>query len=218
MGGFKKIVSIIALLAVLNLLGVAGLAGYLVSSGRLTSERVKQLAAVLRGEWPEPEAAQAEEAEEIIPPEKSAESIVEEEFEDQIMRLTADRRRAELSQQRAVIQRERLDVMRKREALNRRLAEAKERQAKRKEQEQSAGFKKELEILSGMQPKNAVYWLRQRAPADAAQMLLLMKTRKAKKVIEAAKTPADRKAMAEVLQILREMAPADSELLADKKE
>ncbi len=59
----------------------------------------------------------------------------------------------------------------------------------------------------------AVDYLLARSPEDAAQMLLLMDTRKAKRIIEAAKTTGQKKRMAEIYQLLSEMAPADSDLL-----
>ncbi len=59
----------------------------------------------------------------------------------------------------------------------------------------------------------AVGYLLDKPREDAAALLLQMETRKGKRLIEAAKTPAQRRAVAEVLEMLREMSPDQAKLL-----
>ena len=213
----KKAYHVVALLALLNLIVIAGGVGYLFSTGALSTERVEQLAAVLRGEWPKPAEAQAEEVEEVADPTRSAESIDREQTEEEMLRLQADRRRAELQQQAATVAAARLEVTRQREALERRHADFKAQAKRREKEEESAGFKKELDLLSSVKPKVAVGYLLEKPREDAAVLFLQMETRKGKRLVEAAKTPSQRRAMAEILQMLREMSPEQAELLAPKK-
>ncbi len=212
----KKVYHVVALLALLNLAAVGAGIGYLVGTGVLGAEQMERIAAVLRNELPEPTAARAEEVEEVAAPTRSAESIDQEQIEDEMLRLRTDRRRAELQQQATMVAAARLEVTRQREALERRNDELRAQAQLREKEEDSVGFQKELELFSAMKPKVAVSYLLEKPQEDAAALLLQMETRKAKRLIEAAKAPAQRRAMAEVLQMLREMSPQQAEALAPK--
>jgi hypothetical protein len=174
---------------------------------------MEQMASVLRGEWPEATASQEEAVEETVDPTRSAESIHHDQTQEEMLRLRADRRKAELQQQADTIVAARLEVTRQREALERRYAELREQATQREEQEESVGFKKELELLASVKPKVAVGFLLDKPREDAAALLLQMDTRKGKRLIEAAKSPSQRRAMAEVLQMLREMSPEQADAL-----
>ncbi|MHC4064152.1 MAG: MotE family protein [Planctomycetota bacterium] len=216
--GLRKAYQLVALLAVLHLLGVGGVVGYLAATGRLTPEQVRQMAAVLREAPPQAAAAQAETVEEEpAPPAKSTDSIEQDQVEEELTRYQMQRRRAELDQQAATIGAARLEVIRQREALQREYEELEAQLKRRVKQEESESFKKDLELFSSMKPKVAVDYMLRKPPEEAARMLLLMDTRKAKRIVEAAKTPGQKKDMAKILQMLREVAPAGSEALLDQK-
>ena len=144
----KKIYHAVALFALLNVVVIGGGAGYLYSTGDLTAERIEQVAAVLRGEWPQPQEAEAEVVEETADPTRSAESLDQGQVEEELMRLRADRRRAELQQQAATVAAARLEVTRQREALERRDAEIRAQAKRREKEEESQGFKKLIPLLS----------------------------------------------------------------------
>jgi hypothetical protein len=211
--GIKKAYRLLALLALLHLLVVGAGLVYLVGTGRLTGERIEQIAGLLRGELPTPQTAQAQEVAQVEAPTKSGEAIEREQTAEQIKRHKIDRRLAELEQQAATAQAAFLKVTRQREAHQREKEELAAQRRQRAKQERSVGFRKDLDLLGSLKPKVAVDYLLGKPPEDAAQMLLLMETRKAKRIIEAAKTAAQKKKMAEIYQLLGEMAPADSELL-----
>ena len=213
MAGVKKAYRLLALLALLHLLAAGGGLAYLVGTGRLDGERLEQIANVLRGELSTPQAAQAQEIARVEAPAKSAEAIEREQTAEQIKRHEIDRRLAELEQQAATARAALLKVTRQREAHQREKEEFAAQRRQRDKQERSEGFRKDLDLLGSLKPKVAVDYLLQKPTEDAAQMLLLMETRKAKRIIEAARTPAQRKKMAEIYQLLSEMAPANSELL-----
>ncbi len=213
MSAIKRAYRIAALLALLHLLVIGAGLAYLVGTGRLTGERIEQMAGVLRGQLPAPQLAQAEEAAPVETPATSFDAVERGETAVQIARHMIDRRHAELEQQVATAQAALLKVTRAREAQQREKEEFAAQHRRRATQERSEGFKKDLDLLSSLKPKVAVDYLLARSSEDAAQMLLLMETRKAKRIIEAAKTTWQKKKMAEVYQLLSEMAPADSDLL-----
>ncbi len=216
MSGIKKAYRVAALLALLHLLVIGAGLAYLAGTGRLTGERIEQMAAVLRGQLPAPQVAQAEETAPVETPATSTDAIERGETVEQIARHMIDRRQAELEQQVTTAQAALLKVTREREAHQREKEEFAVQRRRRATQERSEGFKKDLDLLSSLKPKVAVDYLLARSPEDAAQMLLLMSTRKAKRIIEAAKTAGQKKKMAEIYQLLSEMAPADSDLLKSR--
>ncbi|MCP4248220.1 MAG: hypothetical protein GY778_14335 [bacterium] len=216
-GGLKKAYQVAALLAVAHLLGLGGVIGYLVATGKLTGERVQQMAEVLRGG---PQAAAAEPVDPGDPnaaPAQPDSPVGRTQSNEELGRYVADRRRAELDQQAATIRDYRLEVTREREAFRREVAEWEDQWKRRQDQEQSEGFKKDLEIFSALKAKDAVHYLLQNSVEEVARMLQQMEPRKAKKIIEAAKTPAARKKMSEVLQAMREIGPEPADALSNEK-
>jgi len=209
----KKTYHLAALLALLHLLVASGGLVFLLATGRLNRERAGQIAGVLRGDLPAAQAAQVEEEAPVAPPTKSVESIEHEQRQEEMVRYMSDRRRAELEQQAATGRAALLQVTREREALSRQAEELETQRKQRMQQEESEGFRKDLELFGSMKPKDAVYYMLQKQPEDAARMLLMMDTRKAKKIVEAAKTPAERKTMSQVLQTMREIDPTETESL-----
>ena len=213
-GGLKKIYNLVALFALLNVMAIGGLLAYLAGTGKLTAERVEHVAAVLRGELPTPQTAEAQEVGDAPPPTKSSDAIEREQLAEETNRIQADRRRAVLDQQAATARAALLQVTRAREALERERAEFDAQQRNRQNQEKSAGFQKELALLSNMKPKTALEYLLRKPNEEAANILLLMDTRKAKRIIEGARAPLQKQRVGELLDLLSEIAPADNELLA----
>ena len=68
----KRLYHMIAMLALINLFALAGFLGYLFSSGRLSRERVEEIAMVLRGEFPKESAAANQPASDQPPPIRSS--------------------------------------------------------------------------------------------------------------------------------------------------
>lgn len=217
MGGLKKAYQIVALFALAHLLALGGVIGYLAGTGKLTGERLQQMADVLRGGPQEAAAEPVDTDDPDAPVTESTSPAGTKKSTEETGRYMADRRRAELDQQRDTIRDYRLQVTREREAFRREVAEWEAQWKRRQDQEQSEGFKKDLEIFSALKAKDAIHYLLQNPIEDVARMLQQMDSRKAKKIIEAAKTPAARKKMSEVLQAMRELAPEPAEALKKKK-
>ena len=82
---------------------------------------------------------------------------------------------------------------------------------------ETEGFAKQIAIYNGLTPKTALqHLLGLEDPDEAARILLAMKTRQAKKIIEAAKRGDQRKQMMAVLQRLREVSPGRSAELIEE--
>lgn len=215
-GMLRKAYDIAATLALLNLLGLAGLVGALVATGRLDRERGIQLVQVLRGETPMadvpptmPATTQAElENPEVAPlPTGAAPSETAE-----VLRREAERLRTELDQRLALSNRILLRVSMERETLQREQAEAARRQQETEAEADTTGFRKQVEIFEGLSSKIAIdYLLNVGDPDDAARLLVAMDPRKSRKIVEAAKAEPQKAAMQQILQRVREVAPATAD-------
>jgi hypothetical protein len=206
---FRRAYDGLALFAMLNLVVVGGLGAYLIGSGVADAEKIRRVAAVLRGEDESDVDAEAPPAPaEVVVPETAEVSAAMSQMDLEIMRREAERIKAELDQRLALNNGIMLKVMTEREAFHKeREAEAKRKEIASQEQNRE-GFAKQIEIYEGLMPKVAVEHLLSLPEADeAARILLEMDTRKAKKIVEAAKRPEHMQQMKVILQRLREVAP-----------
>lgn len=217
----KRAYQLVALLALLHLVALGGVGGYLFATGKVDRAQIEQIAAVLRGGQP-----QIAEAAPTTQPSSTQPSAVEtapepsppDELHEQMLRLKADRREAELAQRLGTVAAAQIEVTRQREALKREAEELQKQLDARRDQEASTGFKKDLELLANLKPKDAAYYLLQKPTEEAARMLLMMETRKAKKIIESAKSPDQRKTVSEILEVMRGMTPADGTVVGELTE
>ena len=202
----------IALFALLNMIALGGLVTYVVGTGAIDRQKLESIAAIVRGEDPvgsgeTPSVAEepAEEAAPAVPGEGPAAASG---IDLEIMRREAERIKEELRQRLALNNSILLRVTTERAAFHeeREVALARSRASQRERQEE--GFEKQVAILGAMKPKVAVrHLLGIGDPDEAARILLEMSTRKAKKIVEAAKTGEQMRQMMLVLQRIREVAP-----------
>ncbi len=209
----------LAMFAILNLVGLVGLLALLSSSGTLNIEKVRRIVGVMRGEEPAPiDGTEKEEASEAAPARKNevAAAIKESDTDVQVMRLEGERIKAELDQRLALNNSILLRVTTERERFQRErdVAEKQKDQARRKRQ--SDGFRKQIAIYEALSPKVAVeHLLSLPDPDDAAAIFLEMDTRKAKKIIEAAKRPDQKETVMTILRRIREIEPEKFDNLSD---
>lgn len=208
----RRLYDAVALFALLNLLVLGGVTAYAVSTGIADGEKIRRIAAVVRGEdqmdqagpGVEPSEAPSEPAE----PASTEDAIAESQMGLEIMHREADRIKAELDQRLALNNSIMLRVMTEREAFKQELEAAAEHEKAASRERQKEGFDKQVEIYQGLAPKVAVeHLLGLPEPDEAARLLLEMDTRKAKKIVEAAKRPDQMRQMKVILQRLREVAP-----------
>lgn len=211
----------LAMFAMLNLVGLVGLLALLSSSGTLNIEKVRRIVGVMRGEEPVPieQAEKKEESEAAPVDEQAAAAVVSESDTDvQVMRLEGERIKAELDQRLALNNSILLRVTTERERFQRErdVAEKQKDQARRKRQ--SDGFRKQIAIYEALSPKVAVEHLLSLPDLDdAAAIFLEMDTRKAKKIIEAAKRPDQKETVMTILRRIREIEPEKFGNLSDSR-
>ncbi len=208
----------IVLFALLNMLGLGALVAVLVSSGAVDAEKVRTIVSILRGEDTAAALEQPDDstvvAEEPAEPAVGADAIAEAQRSAQIARLESDRIKAELDQRLALNNSILLRVTTERERFWKEREAAQKKEALSKKRRRDTGFRKQLDIIEALKPKVAVEHLLALPDADeASRILLQMDTRKAKKIVEAAKTPGQLSRMKVILQRVREVAPDRSDEL-----
>lgn len=189
----KRLFTTISLLALVNLGGLAGLVGYAWSKGWIEQDRVRRAIAALKGEQEEPALATGK-ARGSEP--KSAGQAIErirrnEESEEQ-HRIELVLREQEIKKGWELLASRDLALLREKEALEeekRRFVAERERLA---ETDGSSGLKKELEVLSGVNPKTAKDLLKLKDDADVVRILMSMDQRKVSNIVKQCKTNEER--------------------------
>lgn len=191
----KRLYHILALLALIHLFALAGFVGYLFLSGRLNSGKIEQIALVMRGQSPTSQPATQPSAPAAAPQPSVQPTLAQMqrvEAEKEFFALVAQRHQREMDDRRALNEKMQLDIMKKLEELERGKQELKEQQKKLQEQSEQEGFSRILEMFENMEPQIAKNLLRnQTKEADAVQLLMGMDTGRARKIINACKTPEE---------------------------
>jgi len=228
LGKFYQFVALVALIhSVAILVGV----GLLAKSGKLNKESVLAIANVL-GFGEDADADESTDTKDLSTPPsdepqkaKSSTAPVTNSVQEELARRSLQRAVTQAEHRRVLAQRAMLDVRRRREELERLAQQQTTKVETQTKQKAKEGFKKDLEILSSLKPKIALDSLLARSIDDAAQMMLLMETRQAKKIMEAARKDDGKWAqMIAIENKLREattldgVEEADSESVADTAE
>ncbi len=205
----KRAYSAVALFALLNMIALGGGAAYLCGAGVIDGDKLRLVAAVLRGEeLIPPTAVEAKPAEETDPKtvqEPGDVALAEAHMGLEITRREADRIKEELRQQLALANSIMIRVTSEREVYRKELEENSRQQEAADAEHNAEGFKKQIEILKGLKPKVAIgHILAMKDPNEAARILQDMGTRSAKKIIEAVKGDQQMTQMREILRIMRE--------------
>lgn len=204
----------IALFSVLNVVFVGGLIGYLISSGAVDAEKFRKFVAVIRGaELAETDGAKADPAaveETGAPPQDLRFTAATAQIDLEVYRREADRIQEELRQRLALSNSILLRTTTERQNFRREREDAAKESEGKKRERQTAGFQKQVAILEGVKPKTAIgHLLSIGDPEEAAAILMGMDDRKAKRIVEAAKTPSQRQKIGAILQKLKD-APTGS--------
>lgn len=214
----KRIFTALAVAAMFNLAALAVLAGYAGARHWITKDRVRRALAVLKGEektpMPTPMMAAAPGAKASSSPSGggSIEKLRRSEELDEITRTELDRRAREIQDGWRLLETRQLALVRDREALEQdktRLAEA---QRAKDEANGGSGLQKELEIVSGLKPKQAKALLKAKQDADVVALLKAMEQRKVQKIVGECKSEEDRLWIGRVLEQLHDRAMAQAEV------
>ncbi len=223
-GRLRQIYETAALVALINMGLLAALATYAGVTGAINAEKINQMAAVMRGERPylieSPRvSAEAAPAQGAVPVDAAAsyETPADATPPDlETVRREADRIREELRQRLALNNSILLRVTTEREEFRRERDEERKYQESLRAEQKAEGFQKQVQIFEGLAPKIAVQHLLSMADVDeAARILIQMDTRKAKKIVEAAKRGDQLGKMVTILQRVREVAPLRSGEIED---
>lgn len=210
-----RIYNLVAILAIAHLVALGGVVAYLFNSGKLSPERVQQIAELLRTADEEPaedqpadKADKDKEAEEPAPteqPGRSAEQIAADRHAQQLRRAAVERAEADLRAQRQLLEQVLVDQIQKQEAFDRSVQNWKEQKKKLRDEARDAGFQRELEYFSKLPPKQAKEILVRKfknSPADAVRLLNAVKTSVGQSILETMKSPEEIKIMYELLEQL----------------
>ena len=210
MASLKKAYQLLALIAIVHLFALGGGLGYLVATGKLDGVRAAEVVDVFRDVDESDDTPVEEPLEQPSTASgQSVESIEQQQIQEEIIWRSSVRHQAELDQRQKALQLQMLSLERKSEEFERYQKQITEQQDARQEVDQSRGFKKELELFSSMKSKQALEFLLDKIPEDAAHLLLEMPGRSAKKIVESAKTPEQRQALTKILELMGEVAPQE---------
>ena len=216
---FRRSYDVLALFAVLNILALGGLGAMLFTSGAVNADKLRQIVSIMRGALlvPADEAAAAPDDDDAKDDDKidSATRSAQSGMDAEVLRLQADRIKAELDQRLALNNSILLRVTTERERFQQERDEAVKAKQLSTDQRQAEGFQKQIAIYESLSSKVALqHLLALPEPDDAAKLLLEMNTRKAKKIVEAAKSGGQLTKMQNILRRVRQVAPDRSLELA----
>lgn len=210
-----KLFNILGALSLAVLLALGGLGGYLWGTGRLDAVRVERIASALRGDEP----AQADSTPVTVVPSSAATDVVEEEPRARTINevraqrkrqhleiLQTERAARDLEAQRLLLDQALQRVMLEQERLATDRDAFLQRRERIKEAARDVGFQKELELVSGLQPRQAKeHLLRVWAshPADAVRLINAMDTGRARRILEEFKTDEELKIQSALLEQIR---------------
>lgn len=219
----RRLYNLAAVVALLNMTALTAAIGVFVGNGTLSKTSMQRVVAVLRGqeekatepntdskELPTDDSTTMDSAPTpVVPTVQSPEDL-------EVLRREAERIAAELEQRRALTQSALLNITTQREAFEKEREEyrlEKEAASKRTSEatRESDGFRKQVEIFDGLNPKVAMeHLLGMNDPTEAALILSALETRKANKIVEAAKTSNQQQKMQEIMKRIRDVAAANA--------
>jgi hypothetical protein len=216
----KRTYDMAALVALLNMVALVGVLFVIVGGGAVDGQKVRRITAVLRGEDEidktpalEVQADAVEDSKTTVADEDASTTS---QMELEIMRREADRIQEELRQRLTLNNTILLRVTAEREAFKTERDTAAQREQAAVVEKETQGFEKQIAIYENLAPKTAVqHLLGLQDPDEAARILIALKTRKAKKIVEAAKGDIQSRQMMTILRRLREVAPGRSVDLVD---
>lgn len=214
----KTLYQVVSILAIANLLSIAGLVVFLVATDRLDSERVDQIAAVLRGEPPVQAAPTTQPTTQPAEAETAETRLAKAREETDLAFRMLERKRREAEDRHRLAEALMMDVVRRQEALSEDRSAFQEQQRKIEEQRLQEGFVKELELLTSVKPKARKDMLATKSDADAVRLMMEMDERAGKQVIEACKTPEEKAWISRILHLIQTQSTTTTSVEAEAGE
>lgn len=208
----RKLYAAVSVFALATVLALSGFCAYLLVSGRLTGQRLELVAGVLRGEFDEAAApASAPETQPAVdasrpPPEATPTSRPAREH---LRLLALERAKRDLEARQQLLDQTLQHLLSEREPPPQNPAVADKRPPRAAAvaaAPDDAGFRQEVEYVSGMQPRQAkeyVIHLWKKQPADAVRLLKSIEVSQGKRILAQFKTPEELELMSQLLEQLR---------------
>lgn len=207
----NRIFTVLACVALVNVAGLGALAAYAYSHGWLQREQVREAISVLRGE--PTTAAPTSMPAATMPAEEMAGRPHPDEESSKVAALELDRRRQEVRDGWRLLEVQQLALVREKESLD---EEKQRKQAEMSARLQHTGetaLQKEIDILSGLKPKQARELLKQKQDADVLRILLAMEDRSVRRIVGECKTSEDRRWIGRILGKLHDRDAHQAEVL-----
>ena len=208
-----KLLNAIGALALATLLAGGGFVGYLFGTDRLSAQRLEAMAGVLRGEFDNTASptdlvtAAAPTSAPVQEPPVSTEAELQRARKNERLELLATERAVrDLEAQRRLLDQLLQHVVQEQERLSIEKKEFAEQREKIQAASRDEGFQKELDLVSGLQPRQAkehILRLWQKQPADAVRLLAAMDETRAKRILEQLKTPDELRTQTDLLEQIR---------------
>jgi flagellar motility protein MotE (MotC chaperone) len=185
----KRIFHMFSLLAIINLFALAGLVAFMFMTGKLSAERVDQIAMVLRGEFPETQPEAETPTTREVPPEQSHVEIARKEDERRRLNQQEERVSRELEYRFDLNQQILYQANQELEETKRLQKMIKEQREQFQQEHQEQGFEQMLKVIKGTQPKKAVELLMVRKDADVVRIFMALNANVVTDIINSCKTP-----------------------------
>jgi hypothetical protein len=210
----KRLLAIVGFFAAVNLLAIIGLLVFLFGTGKLNRERVASIVEVVRGQSPAAGVAASQPTSQPVGLDASQKRIARDDVQEEVVRRRTDRAMKELQDQDSLLRTLMMDLVAKEESVKEREKALAEARLQLKNQKQDLGFKKTLELLSGIKPDSAKELLRAGKEPDAVRYLLEMNLEVGKKIIDKCTSAEDRQWIGRILDQIREHNLPRAEALA----
>lgn len=210
-----RIQNILAILSVSTLLALGGVAGVLYGQGRLNRERLGRIAAVLREDSAAPQVSPPS----VVPPAsqpaspepqravQSAEEIRQQRRDERLRRAALERAAQDLLAQKRLVDQALQELITREEAFAREQAAWVAQQRKLQEKMTDEGFRREVEYVSKLSPKQAKeHVLRAWAknPADAVRLFNALKVTTGQQILAQFKSAEELNILHELLEQIRQ--------------
>ena len=205
--------NLLALLCVAVVLAGGGLGGYLFATGKLTPERIDQMAAIVRGETGTDDGvgettaakSESEDAAAVVAAGPSAEELRRRQREDQVRRALGERAYRDRQAQRQLLDQALQHLLTTQETFERDKKRWQSEQELRRAETRDEGFEKELKVVVKMSPglaKDHLVMKWKESQSDAVRLMNALPESTIKRILGQMKTPEEVQITHELLEQL----------------
>ena len=186
----KRLYSILALAAIAHLGLLVGLVGFLFGTGRLDTDRIEQIAAVIRGDLDDgaTTTAPATQPTPVVRDLATAEIIRQQRELEEIRRRRLQQQVQQARQATELATLARIDVIRRSESLDRRQKAFDAQRQALAQQANTTGFQKVVKLIGSLSPQIGKKMLITKSEVEAARLLAALTDRKASAILGVCRT------------------------------